>query len=69
MKKIHVIFTSLFLIIAFSCTKDFDEINEQPDAFSVDDVSAKFFVTSLQQQLFKPAAVPVWFGQIFHQDQ
>ena len=69
MKKIHVLLTSLFLIIAFSCTKDFDEINEQPDALSVDDVSAKFFVTSLQQQLFKPAAVPVWFGQIFHQDQ
>jgi hypothetical protein len=69
MKKINVIFTSLFLIVAFSCTQDFNEINEQPDALSVEDVSAKFFVTTLQQKLFKPEAVPVWFGQIFHQDQ
>ena len=69
MKKINVIFTSLFLIVAFSCTQDFDEINEQPDALSVEDVSAKFFVTTLQQKLFKPEAAPVWFGQIFHQDQ
>ena len=69
MKKINVIFTSLFLIVAFSCTQDFDEINEQPDALSVEDVSAKFFVTTLQQKLFKPEATPVWFGQIFHQDQ
>ena len=69
MKKINLIFTSLFLIVAFSCTQDFDEINEQPDALSVEDVSAKFFVTTLQQKLFKPEATPVWFGQIFHQDQ
>lgn len=69
MKKINVIFTSLFLIVAFSCTQDFNEINEQPDALSVEDVSAKFFVTTLQQKLFKPEATPVWFGQIFHQDQ
>ena len=69
MKKINVILTSLFLIVAFSCTQDFNEINEQPDALSVEDVSAKFFVTTLEQKLFKPEAVPVWFGQIFHQDQ
>jgi len=60
---------SIFLGLLVSCTADFDEINEQPDALAVTDVSAKFFVTSLQKGLFKPAALPLWYGQIFHQDQ
>lgn len=69
MKNIVLILTSLFIGFLVSCTDDFDEINEQPDALSVSDVSAKFFVTSLQKGLFKPTAGPLWFGQIFHQDQ
>lgn len=69
MKRIVLIFSGLFLIFSTSCTTDFDEINEQPDALSVDDVSAKYFITNLQKGLFKPTAGPLWFGQIFHQDQ
>lgn len=69
MKTRILILSSLFLAFAVSCTDDFNEINEQPDALSVNDVSAKYFVTSLQKSLFKPVAGPLWFGQIFHQDQ
>ena len=69
MKNRILILTSILLGLTVSCTDDFDEINEQPDALSVSDVSAKFFVTSLQKDLFKPTAGPLWFGQIFHQDQ
>ena len=68
MKKINIILC-LSLIFAVSCTDDFNEINEQPDALSVSDVSAKFFVTNIQKGLFKPVAGALWFGQIFHQDQ
>ena len=68
MKKINII-VCLSLIFAVSCTDDFNEINEQPDALSVSDVSAKFFVTNIQKGLFKPVAGALWFGQIFHQDQ
>ena len=68
MKKINII-VFLSLIFAVSCTDDFNEINEQPDALSVSDVSAKFFVTNIQKGLFKPVAGALWFGQIFHQDQ
>ena len=46
MKNITLILTSLLLVFVVSCTDDFDDINEQPDALSVEDVSAKFFVTS-----------------------
>ena len=68
MKKINIILC-LSLIFVVSCTDDFNEINEQPDALSVSDVSAKFFVTNIQKGLFKPVAGALWFGQIFHQDQ
>ena len=68
MKNINIILC-LSLIFAVSCTDDFNEINEQPDALSVSDVSAKFFVTNIQKGLFKPVAGALWFGQIFHQDQ
>ena len=69
MKNRILLLATLFLAFTVSCTDDFDEINEQPDKLGVSDVSAKFFVTSLQKGLFKPTAGSLWFGQIFHQDQ
>lgn len=52
-----------------SCTDDFNEINEQPDALSTEDVSAKFFVTTVQQQLLRPTMIPLWFGDVIMPDQ
>ena len=69
MKNITLIFTSLLLVFAVSCTDDFDEINEQPDALSVNDVSAKFFVTSIQQKVFRNDIFKLWYGDVFHSDQ
>ena len=69
MRNKIILLASILLSVVYACTKDFDEINERPDALSVSDVSAKFFITSLQKGLFKPTAGPLWFGQIFHQDQ
>jgi hypothetical protein len=69
MKKINLIFTSLLLVFVVSCTDDFDEINEQPDALSVNDVSAKFFVTSVQQKVFRNDIFKLWYGDVFHNDQ
>ena len=43
MNKILIIMGFFFVV---SCTDDFNEINEQPDALSTEDVSAKFFVTT-----------------------
>lgn len=69
MKNITLILASLFLVFTVSCTDDFDEINEQPDALSVDDVSAKFFVTSIQQKVFRNDIFKLWYGDVFHSDQ
>ena len=68
MKNIILIFTGLLLVFSISCTDDFNEINEQPDALSVSDVSAKFFVTTLQQKLYRDNVYELWYGRILHSD-
>jgi hypothetical protein len=68
MKNIILILATLFLVFTVSCTDDFNEINTQPDALSTDDISAKFFVTNIQQKLLRPTMIPLWFGDIIHPD-
>ena len=51
------------------CTSDFDEINEKPDALTAADVSAKFFVTGVQQQFYAPNRYPYWRGPLIHFDR
>ena len=67
--KILILCGSLFLATFLYCTDDFDEINTQPDALSTDDISAKFFVTNIQQKLLRPTMIPLWFGDVIHPDQ
>tara|TARA_B110000046_G_scaffold101504_1_gene109030 strand:- start:1246 stop:2943 length:1698 start_codon:yes stop_codon:yes gene_type:complete len=68
MKNKILILSCIVFATVFSCTDDFNEINEQPDALSTSDVSAKFFVTTLQQQFLRPTMVPLWFGDLIHPD-
>ena len=67
MKKfILLAFSFLFVL---SCTSDFDEINERPDALTAADVSAKFFVTGVQQKFYAPNRFPYWRGPLIHFDR
>jgi hypothetical protein len=69
MKNKFLIFCSIFLFATvLSCTDDFNEINEQPDALSASDVSAKYFVTDLQQGLWGANTFGMWLGNILHAD-
>jgi hypothetical protein len=68
MKNKILILSCIVFATVFSCTDNFNEINEQPDALSTSDVSAKFFVTTLQQQFLRPTMVPLWFGDLIHPD-
>ena len=67
--KILIICSSFFIATMLSCTDDFNEINTQPDALSTDDISAKFFVTNIQQKLLRPTMIPLWFGDVIQPDQ
>ena len=67
--KIILLYSSLILVSTLSCTDDFNEINQQPNALSTEDISAKFFVTNIQQKLLRPTMIPLWFGDVIHPDQ
>jgi len=67
--RILLICSSLLIATALSCTDDFNEINTQPDALSTEDISAKFFVTEIQQRLLKANMFPRWLGNVIHVDQ
>ncbi len=69
MKNKILILSSLLMAFVISCTDDFDEINEKPDALLSTDVSAKFFVTDTQQRLFAPNRTPFWRGTILQSDR
>ncbi len=56
------------LLFAISCS-DFDEINVKPNAFTSDEVSAKYFVTETQIQLYAPNRYPYWRAQLIHWDR
>ena len=66
MKKTIFYLAFCFLFTFSACTGDFDEINENPTALTANDVSAKFFVTSTQQQFFGPNRYPYWRGELIH---
>ncbi len=66
MYKISLVF--LLFLVSGACS-DFDEINERPDAFSADEVSAKYFVTGIQIQLYAPNRFPYWRAQLIHADR
>ncbi|MEN8185549.1 MAG: SusD/RagB family nutrient-binding outer membrane lipoprotein, partial [Bacteroidota bacterium] len=65
-KKISLILMLVFLSVGCS---DFDEINERPDAFSSDEVSAKYFLTGTQIELYAPNRYPYWRAQLIHADR
>jgi len=57
------------MFFTFSCTGDFDEINTNNQGFESTDLSAKFFVTEAQYQLYAPARYPYWRAQLIHTDR
>ncbi|MBS0011011.1 MAG: SusD/RagB family nutrient-binding outer membrane lipoprotein, partial [Bacteroidales bacterium] len=70
MKNLYKIFIALgFMLLAGACTERFNEINTRPDAFTQDEVSAKFFITSPQVNLMAPNRYPYWRAHLIHMDR
>ncbi|MCH4822451.1 SusD/RagB family nutrient-binding outer membrane lipoprotein [Gramella lutea] len=71
MKGILKIFSGSLLLLVFliSGCSDFEEINTQPDAFTSEEVSAKYFLTGLQIELYAPNRFPYWRAQLIHADR
>jgi hypothetical protein len=67
--KFIIIFAVILAGTVLSCTSDFDEINQDPDGFVTEDVSAKFFITEPQYKLYGPDRYPYWRAQLIHADR
>jgi hypothetical protein len=65
--KIFIVIGTVFLLS--NCTDDFNDINTKPDSFTVEEVSAKYFVTTPQYRLFAPDRYPYWRAHIIHMDR
>lgn len=69
MKGIKILSATLLLIFSLSACSDFEEINTQPDAFSASEVSAKYFLTGIQIELYAENRYPYWRAQLIHGDR
>ncbi len=70
MKTIKIIFVGLVLAFGlFSCTKDFVEINTNPNAILPEEASARYFITNPQYQLYAPDRYPYWRAHLIHVDR
>jgi len=70
MKTIKLIFLGLVLAFGlFSCTKDFVEINKNPNAITSDEASAKYFITIPQYKLYAPDRYPYWRANLILTDR
>ncbi|MGA9327305.1 MAG: SusD/RagB family nutrient-binding outer membrane lipoprotein [Salegentibacter sp.] len=61
--------TLLLLVFSLSACSDFEEINTKPDAFTASEVSAKYFLTGIQIELFAENRYPYWRAQLIHGDR
>lgn len=69
MKGIKIISATLLLIFSLSACSDFEEINTKPNAFTADEVSAKYFLTGIQIELYAENRFPYWRAQLIHGDR
>ncbi|WP_346863560.1 SusD/RagB family nutrient-binding outer membrane lipoprotein [uncultured Draconibacterium sp.] len=70
MKNIFKIFIVMGVVFLLSnCTEDFNDINTKPDSFTVEEVSAKYFITNPQYRLYAPDRYPYWRAHLIHMDR
>jgi len=62
----------IFIFIALgmaSCTDDFTEINKDPNAITLEEASARYFITDPQYRLYAPDRFPYWRAHLIHMDR
>ncbi|QTD36245.1 SusD/RagB family nutrient-binding outer membrane lipoprotein [Polaribacter batillariae] len=69
MRTVKIILYSALFLITVSCTGDFDEINTKQNGFESDELSAKFFITETQYQLYAPGRFEYWRAHLIHADR
>jgi hypothetical protein len=61
---------ALFLAAgSVACTSDFEEINTNPNAVTINDASARYFFTNTQVKLYAPSRYSYWRAHLLHADR
>lgn len=69
MKSYKLIFLFIFALGIFGCTKNFEELNKNPNAITAGEASARYFITVPQYKLFAPDRYPYWRIHLIHTDR
>ncbi len=69
MKTMKYILVVAMIAGFVSCTSDFTEINKDPNAISIDEASARYFLTNVEYKLYAPDRYPYWRAQLIHADR
>ncbi len=69
MKTIKIILAFVFVLGLASCTKDFEEINTNPNVVTSDEASGRYFITNPEVRLYGPDRYPYWRAQLIHSDR
>jgi hypothetical protein len=69
MKTIKLILSIIFIVGLSSCTKDFVDINKNPNAITPDEASARYFITNPEYILYAPDRYPYWRAHLIHTDR
>lgn len=69
MKSFKIILFAVIVISTFGCTKDFEDMNKNPNAITASEASAKYFITVPQYKLYAPDNYPYWRAQLIHADR
>lgn len=69
MKPYKIILPLIFALGLFGCTKNFEDINKDPNAITADEASARYFITVPQFKLFAPDRYPYWRIHLIHCDR
>jgi hypothetical protein len=69
MKSYKLLFVILFAIGFVGCTKNFEDMNKDPNAISASEASAKYFITVPQYKLYAPDNYYYWRAMLIHADR
>ncbi|MEZ5020703.1 MAG: SusD/RagB family nutrient-binding outer membrane lipoprotein [Bacteroidales bacterium] len=69
MKPYSFLFIIMIAAGLAGCTKNFEDINKDPNAITSEQASARYFITVPQYKLYAPDNYPYWRAQLIHADR
>ena len=69
MKTLKYIIPVILLLVMGACTKDFTAINQNPNAITPEEASARYFITNPEFELFAPSRYAYWRANLIHADR